>query len=169
MSRPGEPGLPSGPDGGRRPTRSAAVDVVAAILIFGGLFGATQLLFGDFVITGSLPAKEPIRGVAAILYVGSVALGLTIRTGRGWLPALNVAGLFAIIYLAAFGQAVALLLGLAHAVAAVLLFRSRGWFAATARWRRAPAAGSNPGRAAGDQPGPRASRRGASRRPSGRR
>lgn len=155
-----------------RPIRPAAVEVVAALFVFGGLFGLTQLAFGDFVITGQLPAKGPILGVAAILYAASIALGISIRTGRAWLAALNLAVVFAVVYVAAFGKPVALALGLAHGVAAILLVRVRPWFAAMARWR-------DPGAAAGSAPGvptqssrrsePRPARRGGRRRSSGRR
>ena len=161
-----------------RPIRPAAVEVVAALFVFGGLFGLTQLAFGDFVITGQLPAKGPILGVAAILYAASIALGISIRTGRAWLAALNLAVVFAVVYVAAFGKSVALALGLAHGVAAILLVRVRPWFAAMARWR-------DPGAAAGAQAQgghgtvvptqssrrsePRPARRGGRRRSSGRR
>lgn len=162
---------PAGSDSrrGARPGRPAIIDAVAALLVFGGLFGGTQLLFGDFVITGSLPAKGPILGVAAILYGASVVLGVLIRTGRGWFAALNLAGLFAIVYLAAFGHAIALLLGIAHGVAAVLLVRTRTWFVAMARWRSGQAA--RPTAAVGPLPQRRASgpRRGGRNRPSSRR
>jgi hypothetical protein len=49
---------------GSPPPRPAAIDLVAAILVFGGLFGFSQLVVGDYVLTGSLPAKDPILGVA---------------------------------------------------------------------------------------------------------
>ncbi len=155
---------------GARPDRPATIDAVAALLVFGGLFGGTQLVFGDFVITGSLPAKGPILGVAAILYGASVVLGVLIRTGRGWFAALNLAGLFAIVYLAALGEAVALFLGIGHAVAAVMLVRTRTWFVATARWRSGAtlAAPAEAARQAGQRRAP-GSRRGGRNRPSSRR
>ncbi|MEO7230137.1 MAG: hypothetical protein ABIZ30_06050 [Candidatus Limnocylindrales bacterium] len=140
MSTPG--GHPPGSAPERlSPSRPAVVDAVAALLVFGGLFGIVQLVIGDFVITGQLPAKGPIVAVAAVLYVASALLGIAIRTGRGWLAAVNLAGLFGIVYLAAFGQPVATLLGVAHAVAAVLLLRTRRWFVLMASWRVAQATG----------------------------
>lgn len=166
------------PDPDERPIRPAAVDVVAALFVFGGLFGLTQLAFGDFVITGQLPAKGPILGVAAILYAASIALGISIRTGRAWLAALNLAVLFAVVYVAAIGKPVALALGVAHGVAAVLLIRVRRWFAEVARWRN-PAGGAEAApqasrgtaeRAqASRRSEPRPARRGGRRRPSGKR
>jgi hypothetical protein len=122
-------GVSAGPSGAEaQPPRPALVDTVAALFVFGGLFGASQLLVGDFVVTGSLPAKGPIVGVAAFLYGASVILGFFLRLGRYWLPSINLAVLFAIAYLPAFGQPVAVILGAAHAVAAVILFRERRWF-----------------------------------------
>lgn len=110
------------------PPRPALVDTVAALFVFGGLFGASQLLVGDFVVTGSLPAKGPILGVAAFLYGASILLGLFLRQGRYWLPSINLAALFAVAYLPALGQPVAVILGAAYAGAAVILFRERRWF-----------------------------------------
>jgi hypothetical protein len=134
------------------------VDTVAALLVFGGLFGASQLMVGDFVVTGSLPAKGPILGIAAILYAASVILGVLIRTGRYWLPAINLAALFAVAYLPAIGQPVAVALGAAHAAAALILFRERGWFREMAALRavaertRAPVPTSKAGGARARQP-----------------
>lgn len=124
MTRPGaDPSL----------ARPPAIDAAAAILVFGGLFGLTQLLLGDFVITGSLPAKVPILGVAFILNAASAGLGIAIRMGRYWFPALNLAGIFAILYLLAGEQRLNIVLGLAYALAFVILLRDRGWFARLAR------------------------------------
>ena len=136
-SRPVVPPRPSLP-----PPRPALVDTVAALFVFGGLFGASQLLVGDFVVTGSLPAKGPILGVAAILYAASVILGVFLRLGRYWLPSINLAALFAIAYLPAVGQPVAVALGAAHAAAAVILFRERRWFGRMAAWRATASPGA---------------------------
>ncbi len=175
MTLPAPRALGDTPDLDAQPIRPAVVDVVAALFVFGGLFGLTQLAFGDFVITGQLPAKGPILGVAAVLYAASIALGISIRTGHAWLGALNLAVLFAVVYVAAFGKPVALALGAAHGVAAVLLIRVRPWFAAMARWRN-PTAGTIPRASLGiAEPTqasrasrPRPARRGGRRRPSGR-
>ncbi|MEO8469864.1 MAG: hypothetical protein ABI573_09375 [Chloroflexota bacterium] len=172
MTLPAPRAMHEAPGLDERPIRPAAVDAVAALFVFGGLFGLTQLAFGDFVITGQLPAKGPILGVAAILYAASIALGIGIRTGRAWLAALNLAVVFAIVYVAAFGRPVSLGLGVAHGVAAVLLIRVRPWFAAMTRWRN-PLAGAGfvpplPVQAS-RRSEPRPARRGGRRRPSARR
>lgn len=124
------------PGDGPPPPRPAAIDLSAAILVFGGLFGFSQLVVGDYVLTGSLPAKDPILGVAFIAYAVAVVLGLVIRMGRAWLPALNFALLVALLYLPAAGRPLALALVLGHAGAAIMLARNRRWFSEMAAWRR---------------------------------
>ena len=125
------------PGAGPPPPRPAAIDLAAAILVFGGLFGFSQLVAGDYVLTGSLPAKDPILGVAFIAYGVAVFLGIVIRMGRAWLPALNFALLVALLYLPAAGRPLVLALVLGHAGAAIILVRNRRWFAEMAAWRRA--------------------------------
>lgn len=105
-----------------------AIGAAALILIAGGLMGEAQLVVGDFVVTGSLPAKGPIVGVALILYGASVGLGFLLLIGRGWLPAVNLAIVFAALYLIAAGKPLMLALGLAHVVAAAALLAARRRF-----------------------------------------
>lgn len=124
MTRPG--GRPSA-------ARPAAVDVAAAILVFGGLFGFSQLVVGDFAITGSLPTRVPIAGVAVVLYGASVILGVSIRNRAGWLPAISLAALFAFLYFSAPGRLVNVTLGLAHLGVVGVLAVHRRWFEAAAR------------------------------------
>jgi len=147
--QPGSRPRSANPDPARHPPRPALITVVAGLLVLGGLVGAAQLLVGDFVVTGSLPAKGPILGVAVILYAGSVTLGLLVLGGRGWLAAMNLTILFAIAYLPAFGRPMVVGLGLAHAAAAVILVSGRGWFAAMSAWR----AGMRDVREPGQDPG----------------
>ena len=120
MTRPGD-----------RPAaaRPPAIDVAAAILVFGGLFGFGQLVVGDFAVTGSLPTKVPILGIAIFLNGAAVALGFLIRAGRGWLPALTLAALFALLYLSALARPLNAVLGVAHLGAAAILLAHHRWFA----------------------------------------
>ena len=114
------------------------------ILVAGGLTGFSQVAAGEYVITGSLPAKAPIVGVALIVYLVSILIGVTLRTGRAWLAGLNLAILMALLYLPAVGRPLFLALIVAHAVAAAALVISRPWFSAAAASRRAaspPASG----------------------------
>lgn len=120
MTRPG-----SGPTSARPP----AIDVAAAILVFGGLFGFGQLAVGDFAITGSLPTRLPIFGIAIFLNGAAVGLGFFIRSGRAWLPAMTLAAVFAFLYLSAMQRPLNVVLGVAHLAAAVLLLAQHRWFA----------------------------------------
>lgn len=131
MTRPGD--RPS-------PPKPAVIDIAAAVLVFGGMFGLSQLVGGDFLITGSLPAKVPIVGVAFLLDLASVILGFAIRAGRFWLPALNLAGLFAILYLVAMARPIHIVLGLVHVLAFAILLVHRRWFAAVSRGAAPPRA-----------------------------
>lgn len=124
------------------PLRPATVDLAAAILVFGGLFGFGQLALGEYVVTGSLPARDPIVGVAIIAYATSIVLGILIRLGRAWLLALNFALLVAVLYLPAASRLLPLVLAAAHGLAAVILVSRRRWFAEVAAWRTRPPDGA---------------------------
>jgi hypothetical protein len=149
------------------PRRPVLVEVVAALFVFGGLFGISQLLVGDFAITGSLPAKGPIVGVATFLYIASVGIGVLVRMGRYWFPAINLAVIFVIGYLPAFARPLELGLGLAYGGAALALAREHRWFAQMKAWRADPwAVGTRdaaPTRRAAQRPA-RSPRPGAGRR-----
>jgi hypothetical protein len=110
------------------PPRPAAIDLAAAVLVFGGLLGFSQLALGEYVVTGSLPAKGPIMGVATIAYAASIALGVAVRAGRAWLLAVNLALVVAILPLP-------LVLALLHGLAGAVLIARRRWFADVAAWR----------------------------------
>ncbi len=116
-------------DGHPSTARPPAIHLAAAVLVIGGVYGVTQLVWGDFVITGSLPTKAPIVGVALILYGASAGLAVLVWLRRGWLPAISLAALFAILYLGAVARPVNLCLGLAHVAVVAILVTHRGWFA----------------------------------------
>jgi hypothetical protein len=118
------------------PKRPLVVELAGLGLIAGGLVGISQVFLGTYVVTGSLPATAPILGVALIAYLVTVALGLAVRTGRGWLGALNVALLTALLYLPAAERPLIAALAVAHTLVAGALLASRSWFAAIRDWRR---------------------------------
>ena len=115
-------------DGPASALDEAAIALAALILIGGGLVGEAQLPVGDFAVTGSLPARGPIVGVAFILYGASVALGFLLLVRWGWLPAVNLAIVFAVLYLIAAAKPLMPALGIAHAIAAVILLLERRRF-----------------------------------------
>lgn len=116
-------------DGARVPDRRPlAVALAAGILVLGGLAGFELLVLGTYVVTGSLPARDPIVGVALILYGASIGLGFLVWWRRAWLGAINLSAAFAALYLLALPDPVAFVLGLAHGLAAVALWSTRRWF-----------------------------------------
>jgi hypothetical protein len=128
------------PSGRQPPTRPLAVELAALGLVVGGLIGISQVFDGSYVVTGSLPAKAPIVGVALVAYLATVAMGLLLRTGRGWLAAVNLAALTALVYLPAAGRPLIAGLVAGHALVVVGLVVARPWFAELAAWRRDRAA-----------------------------
>lgn len=116
-------------DGLPSTARPRPIGLAAAILVLGGVYGFSQLAWGDFVITGSLPMKAPIAGVAVILYGASVVLGCLAWLGRGWLPAISLAAAFALLYLVTLARPVNLGLGFAHVGVVMVLVAHRRWFA----------------------------------------
>ena len=108
--------------------RPLAAALAAGILVLGGLAGFDLLVSGAYVVTGSLPAKDPIVGVALILYGASIGLGFLVWFRRAWLGAINLTAAFAVLYLVAFPDPVAFVLGLAHGLAAAALWSTRRWF-----------------------------------------
>lgn len=126
--------------GRRPPTRPLAVELATLGLVVGGLTGISQIVVGSYVVTGSLPAKAPIVGVALIAYLATVTMGPVVRSGRGWLAALNLAALTALLYLPAVQRPLIAGLALTHALVAISLLFARPWFVGMAAWRRAAAA-----------------------------
>jgi hypothetical protein len=117
-----------------RPSRPAAVELAAAILIVGGAVG----LIGLFVSASSLPpGTEPFVGLTLLLDTGAIVVGLLIRLGRFWILAVNYAAVLGFIdLLGAGGSPLALMLGIADIAVVVILFLHRPWFDAM-RQRRA--------------------------------
>ena len=108
------------------PSRPAAVELAAAILIVGGAVG----LIGLFLSASSLPpGTEPFVGLTIFLDAGAVVLGLLIRLGRFWILAVNFAAVLGFIDLLGAGASpIALMLGLADILVVVILFVHRPWF-----------------------------------------
>jgi hypothetical protein len=118
------------------PDRPASIELAAAVMLVAGAFGLAQTLFGDVSIAGSAGLASPIVTIALTLDVLSIVTGALIRTGRWWTVCLNVAAVFAFLYLAAFPDPVAIVLGLSQAVVVAVLLRQRAWFDAMAASRR---------------------------------
>lgn len=130
---PDDPGEPEGDDE-RRPARPAVVELAAAILITSGVLG----LVGTIGAAADLPAgTELILIVTAVLNVGSLVIGVLVRTGRAWLLAVNyVAVLGFLDFTGAPASGLALLLGIADVIVVVILLVQKAWFDAMRTVRR---------------------------------
>lgn len=116
-----------------RPTRPAAVELGAAIMIVGG---ATNLL-AALTSLSRLPAGAELFLAGAIgIAIGSIVLGLLVRIGRAWLLAVNYAAVLGFLdLLGAGGSPFSLMLGLAELLVVGILLIRKPWFDAMRRWR----------------------------------
>ena len=122
-----------------RPARPASVELAAAILM---VSGAVQLILAVATPAGPVSASASEAGaiftaLALALDVASIALGLLIRLGRGWLLTINVAAVLGFLDLsgAAFGSTVLPLVGVSEVVAVAILLARKPWFDAMSAWR----------------------------------
>ena len=120
-----------------RPSRPAAIELAAALLIVGGVLG----LVGTIAAAPGLPAgTEPLVLITAALDVGAVVLGILVRFGRAWLVAVNYVAVLGFLDLtAAVGSGFALMLGIGNIVVVVILFLFKRWFDAMRQDRQARA------------------------------
>ena len=131
--------IPDGPDSTGDepdrpwPSRPAAVELAAALLIVGGAVGLLGALSGASSLP---PGTEPLLALTLFLDVGAIVLGLLARLGRLWIVAVNYAAVLGFIDLLGAGASpLALMLGLADIVVVVILFVHKPWFDAMRRRR----------------------------------
>lgn len=124
--------LSEGPDPGGdepeapRPSRPAAVELAAALLIVGGAISVLSALSS---ISSLPPGTGPILALTIALAIGSIIVGLLVRIGRFWLVPVNYAAVLGFLDLLGAGASpLALMLGLADVVVVVILFRHKPWF-----------------------------------------
>ena len=117
-----------------RPARPAAVELAAAILVVGGALGLIGLAGSS---GGSRPQGiEPFIAATILLDVGSIVIGLLIRTARLWLVAVNYAAVLGFLDLLGAGASpLALMLGVADVLVVLILLVNKPWFDAVGRWR----------------------------------
>lgn len=122
-----------------RPARPGAVELAAAILIVSGVLG----LIGTIGALSGLPAgTEIVVAITAALNLGSIGIGLLVRSGRAWLLAVNYVAVLGFLDLTAgAGSGLALMLGLADVLVVVILLLHKPWFDAIRVRRRRLAAG----------------------------
>jgi hypothetical protein len=111
------------------------IETAAAIFVVGGAIGLIQTVFVDLAAV-DLSAGLPPTVILGIVLDGlSVAVGLLIRSGRSWVLSLNVAAVYAFLYLSSLPNPVGLAFGLADLFVVGILVYRRAWFDAMAAWR----------------------------------
>ena len=111
----------------RRRGRPVLVELASALLIVGG---AMNLLISIQVLGLLGERGEPIGPltlVTIVLAIATLALGILVRYGMGWLLAVNVVAVLAFLELTA-GSPVGLLFGIVDTIVVLALFREREWF-----------------------------------------
>jgi hypothetical protein len=118
----------------RRPARPVVVELAGALLIVSGVLG----LVGAIGAASGLPAgTELILVLTAALNIGSIVVGLLVRTGRAWLLDVNYVAVLGFLDLVAgAGSGLALVLGIADVVVVVILLLNKPWFDAMRRARQ---------------------------------
>lgn len=116
-----------------RPARPSAIELAAAILIVSGVLG----LIGTIGAIPDLPAGSgPIVVLTAALNVGSLVIGLLVRSGRAWLVAVNYVAVLGFLDLTgASTSGLALILGIADVIVVIILLLQKPWFDAMRRMR----------------------------------
>jgi hypothetical protein len=119
---------------GFRP-RPVLVEIASALLV---VEGAVNLLFSIQVLINLAQAGQSIELLTVIsiaLATLNLALGLAVRTGRGWLVTVNVVAVLGFLELLS-GTPVGLFFGVLDVFVVLALARERPWFEEKAIERR---------------------------------
>ena len=113
-----------------RPRRPVAVEFAAAVLVVGGfvsVLGSIQALAQMQAEGASIDGLGVVTiGIGVVLMV----LGLVVRSGRGWLLAINVVAVLGFLELTS-GQLAGIVLGTLDVLVVLALAAERPWF----QWR----------------------------------
>jgi hypothetical protein len=128
VTRPVEPTDSTVPPKPERPPRPILVEVSAAILIVGGLTAIVGSVGGSLYGGTANPTPPAILALFLLLDVLTVAVGVLIRGGRGWVLALNVVVVVLFVEFLALPSAIAVLYLVLDSVVLYALIRHRWWF-----------------------------------------
>lgn len=118
---------PKEPEPPSRPPRPVGVELAAAIMIVTGILATLVSIEAAMTFDAQGELSEPLAAISIGLSVAFVVLGVLVRTGRGWLVALNVAAIAGFLELLS-GTAQGVLFGVLDVAVVVLLMRDRPWF-----------------------------------------
>lgn len=89
------------------------VEAAAAILIVGGVLGIAETIIAGADRIGGSDGLPTDVVVGFVLNGISIAAGWLLRTGRSWVICLNVAAIYAFLYLSSFPNPLGIVLGAA--------------------------------------------------------
>lgn len=115
--------------------RPVLVEIASALLV---VEGAVNLLFSIQVLMNLAKAGEPIELLTVIsiaLATLNLALGLAVRTGRGWLVTVNIVAVLGFLELLS-STPVGIFFGALDVLVVLALVRERPWFEEKAIERR---------------------------------
>lgn len=111
------------------------VEAAAAILLVGGVLGIAEVVIAGADRIGGSEALPTDVVVGFVLNGISIAAGWLLRNGRWWAICLNVAAIYAFLYLSSFPNPLGVVLGAANLYVVGVLVYQRRWFDAMAAWR----------------------------------
>ena len=110
------------------------IEAAAAILLVGGALGIAETIIAGADRIGGTEGLPTDVLVGFILNGISLFAGWRLRAGRSWAICLNVAAIYAFLYLSSFPNPLGIVFGAADLyVVGVLVFQRR-WFDAVAAW-----------------------------------
>jgi hypothetical protein len=113
------------------PSRPAAVELAAAVLIVGGIVALFGVLSS---LVQGLGDQFTVLSIA--LDAGMVLAGVLARMGRAWLLVVNYVAVLGFLDLVASGTSpLALMLGILDVIVVVVLLANKPWFDALSTWR----------------------------------
>jgi hypothetical protein len=107
------------------------VEVAAALLITTGAISTLTTAEATLALMARNDASLPLALLSLAIGVGSIILGVLVRTGRAWLVAVNVAAVAGFLEITS-GTIPGFVFGGMDVVIVLLLMRDRPWFFWTA-------------------------------------
>jgi hypothetical protein len=117
-----------------RPSRPAAVEAAAALLIVSGWVRLLGIIASLGAATGAR-AVNPAIDLAILMAM--IVTGFLVRAGRGWVFAVNVVAVLAFIELLGLPSPVSLAFAPLFALTFAAVFLNKPWFDAMRVWRAA--------------------------------
>ena len=121
-------GFPVDPPGPVRPPRPVGVELAAALMITTGAWSTFATVEAISILAQRGEQDIGLAVLSLVLGVGTIVLGVLVRTGRAWILAVNVAVVAGFLELSSVTNQ-GILFGVIDVVVVLILVRERPWFA----------------------------------------